>query len=147
VPALFREQLEEYGFSSVPPVDVELARDSYMPLYKERPLKEGKISASDNVRLVWAYVVGLLEMARSYEISHPGLLILDEPGQQEIEPSSLEALLHRLARSSTYEQQVIVASSKKPDTVRSILEGMDATLNEVDGYILKPRPPSRSDPS
>ncbi|MFT3864080.1 MAG: hypothetical protein QM729_07400 [Solirubrobacterales bacterium] len=135
---LFREQLDEYGFSSVPALDVELARDSYMPLYKERPLKEEKISASDNVRLVWAYVVGLLEMARNYEIAHPGLLILDEPGQQEIEPGSLEALLHRLARSSTYEQQVIVASSKKPDVVRSILEGTDATLNEVDGYILKP---------
>lgn len=142
---IFREQLGEYGFNSVPAPDVELARDSYLPLYKERPLKEEKISASDNVRLVWAYVVGLLEMARYYEISHPGLLILDEPGQQEIEPASLEALLQRLARSSSYEQQVIVASSKKPDVVRSILEGTDATLNEVDGYILKPLSSSAPD--
>lgn len=143
---LFREQLDEYGFNSVPALDVELARDSYLPLYKERPLKEEKISASDNVRLVWAYVVGLLEMARDYEISHPGLLILDEPGQQEIEPGSLEALLHRLARSSTYEQQVIVASSKKPDVVRSILEGTDAVLNEIEGYVLKPVSPSSPGP-
>jgi hypothetical protein len=142
---LLREQLEEYGFSSVPPLEIELARDSYMPLYQEQPLRETKISASDNVRLVWAYVVGLLEMARDFETNHPGLLVLDEPGQQEVKPESLEALLHRLARASRYEQQVIVASSKKPDVIRSLLEGTDASLQQIEGYVLKPEPPSGSE--
>jgi hypothetical protein len=135
---VFREQLEEYGFDSVPPGDIELARDSYLPFYNEKPLNEEKISASDNIRLVWAYVVGLLEMAREYETAHPGLLVLDEPGQQEIDTKSLEALLHRLARSSAYDQQVIVASSKTPDVMRSLLEGTDAALHQIDGYLLKP---------
>lgn len=135
---LIREQLDEYGFDSVPSGDVELARDSYLPLYQERPLREEKISASDNVRLVWAYVVGLLEMARNFETSHPGLLILDEPGQQEVEIESLEALLHRLASATTYGQQVIVASSKEPTAIRSLLTGTEATLVQLDGYVLKP---------
>jgi len=65
--ASIREQPNAYGFSSVPPDEIEVAPDSYMPQRRDRPLLAKDVSASDNVRLIWAYLVGLLELARSFD--------------------------------------------------------------------------------
>jgi hypothetical protein len=135
---LLREQLGEYGFSSVPPEEIELAPDNYQPMRAGSPLRPEKLSASDRVRMVWAYLVGLLEMARRFETAHPGLLVLDEPGQQEVREESLAALFRRLARSAEYNQQVIVATSKSGAAIASMLNGAEASLTEIEGYALKP---------
>lgn len=65
-----REQLRLYGFSAVPPSEVEIAPDSYLPQRFGVPLLSTDISASDNVTLVWAYLTGLLELARRFETRH-----------------------------------------------------------------------------
>ncbi len=136
--SLVREQLGQYGFTSVPAEDVELAPDNYLPLRDGNQLRPEDLSASDCVRMVWAYLVGLLEMSRDFETAHPGLLILDEPGQQDVSDESLRALFERLASSSQHGQQVIVATSKRSDVVSELLGGVEATLHEIDGYVLKP---------
>ncbi|WP_332768630.1 hypothetical protein [Phenylobacterium sp.] len=39
-------------------------------------------SASDAIRLKWAYQLGLLELGHQHPTHHPGMLLLDEPRQQ-----------------------------------------------------------------
>ena len=135
---LLREQLGEYGFSSVPPDEIELAPDNYQPMRSGSPLRPEKLSASDRVRMVWAYLVGLLEMSRNFDTAHPGLLLLDEPGQQEVKEESLAALFRRLARSADHHQQVIVATSKSSAAIAHMLDGAEASLTDIKGYALKP---------
>ena len=135
---LIREQLHDYGFSSVPPDEIRLSPDTYLPARNDVPLRPDEISASDRVRMVWAYSVGLLEMARRFDTAHPGLLVLDEPGQQEINDASLRALFVRLASAAEFGQQVIVATSKPADLVRSFTGGSETSLLESESYTLQP---------
>jgi hypothetical protein len=135
---LIREQLGEYGFTSVPADQVELTPDTYLPMRNDALLRPDELSASDRVRLVWAYLIGLMEMARRFETAHPGLLVFDEPGQQDISDNSLRALFRRLATAKQSGQQAIVATSKRPDLVREFAIGTASAVREVEGYVLKP---------
>jgi hypothetical protein len=138
--ASVRDQLSDYGFSSVPPSEIRIARDSYLPQRGDRPIAGKDISASDNVRLVWAYLVGLLEVARDFDTNHPGFLALDEPGQQEVNDDSLRALFARLDRSRTAGQQVLVATSKPALELDSLLAGRPAVVNDFLGHTLQRHP-------
>lgn len=42
----------------------------------------GITSASDAIRVVWAYLLGMLEVARVKDTNHPEFLVFDEPKQQ-----------------------------------------------------------------
>jgi len=136
---LVREQLRDFGFTSMPPEEVQLAQDTYLPMRKDVPIRPDELSASDRVRMVWAYLVGLMEISRTFETAHPGLLILDEPGQQEISDDSLRALFKRLAAAGGFGQQVIVATSKPAAAVNKMVENAEVALHQIDGYLLKPQ--------
>jgi len=136
---LVREQLRDFGFSSMPPEEVQLAQDTYLPMRNDVPIRPDELSASDRVRMVWAYLVGLMEISRTFETAHPGLLILDEPGQQEISDDSLRALFKRLAAAGGFGQQVIVATSKPAAAVDKMIESAEVALHQIDGYLLKPQ--------
>ena len=135
---LLRDQLDEYGFSSMPPQEIAVSPDTYLPIRHDSPVRPDQLSASDRVRMVWAYVGALLEASRERATAHPGLLILDEPGQQEISDASLRAFLRRLAATERYGQQVIVATSERTERIRDFTEGEPTALTEIRGYALKP---------
>jgi hypothetical protein len=137
--ASIRDQLSAYGFSSVPPSEIRIARDSYLPERGDRPIAGKDISASDNVRLVWAYLVGLLEVARLFDTPHPGFLALDEPGQQEVSDESLQALFARLDDARGAGQQVLVATSKPSSELAGLLDGRPASVNDFGGHTLQLR--------
>jgi hypothetical protein len=70
-----------YGFSTFSASEIDLAPDSF------RPQKEGfeigfELSASDSIRLKWAYHISLMELSRTYVTNHPGFVVFDEPRQQ-----------------------------------------------------------------
>lgn len=112
-----REQLASYGYGSFAGVEVDM--DSYLPEREGFDL-DSESSASDTVRLVWAYTIGLLEVARRHQTNHPGLLIMDEPGQHEIEIDSLRALFARLAEAREHNQQIVVATSMPFDEIDTL---------------------------
>ena len=79
------------------------------------PVREGfdvvyDVSASDNVRTIAAYLSALFELGWLVNTNHPGLLILDEPRQQNLHWGDLATLLERLALADTQGRQVIVAT-------------------------------------
>lgn len=103
-----QEQLAEYRFESIQGVEVDL--DSYLPVREGVDLVTGT-SASDTIRLIWAYSIGLLDVARSFDVNHPGLLMMDEPGQQQMDRDSLRALVRRASACGRAGQQVILTTS------------------------------------
>lgn len=122
--ALIREQATSYGFSTFPPSELEISHESY------KPQREGfeigfEMSASDTIRLKWAYQLALLEVARTAETHHAGLVIFDEPQQQKTAKISFKKLLDRAASARQSGQQVIFATSEDRDQLDTFLSDVD----------------------
>jgi hypothetical protein len=117
--ARLREQLVEFGFESAVPAQVEI--DSTMKPVVDSYDIGFQGSASDGIRLRWAYLLSLMETCAAIGGSHPGVLLMDEPGQQGVEQDSLAALYQHLLATSLTSGQVFVTTSEPPATLESWL--------------------------
>jgi predicted ATPase len=95
-------------------------------------------SASDLIRMVWAYVNGLMEVARSQPTNHAGLLVMDEPKQQGAHRRDLGTFLRRLAVCGQSDQQVIITTSEEADTFAPLVESLDCKVFDFEAKILEP---------
>ncbi len=132
---LLREQLREFGFSSLQPDTIEISKDTY------RPTREGfdlgfDLSASDNIRTIWAYLQGLLELSSEFSMNHLGLLVFDEPRQQEAAEWSFEGLLRRAASSRQRGQQMIFATSEPLENLERMTQGLNPTVVSFEGRVI-----------
>lgn len=110
-----RAKLSNFGFTSVNPDEVEI--DLGM-----KPVVDGydigfQGSASDGIRLRWAYILSLMEACLLNGGAHPGVLLMDEPGQQGVEQLSLGALFNQLLAMSTVAGQVFVTTSEPVERI------------------------------
>lgn len=134
-------QLREYEFRSWNPDTVQLSDQTY------RPVREGldlpspvQLSASDGIRVIWAYLVALLETARRHKTNHPGLIVFDEPQQQHMKEISFAALVKRLGPCGQHGQQAIIATSEKRASLDGMLSGVQASVIELPDRALQPLP-------
>jgi len=137
----FREQLSAYGLSSLPPTEVTIDDLSLLPANDGVELAfdvATGMSASDSIRTKWAYYTALLETAMRLKRSHhAGLLILDEPRQQETARDSLAAFLRRLGgEAATSNAQIIYATSESPEVLSELLAGVTHLLVPTPGVHL-----------
>lgn len=130
--------LADFDFTSSKPAEVEI--DEGM-----KPVVDGydigfQGSASDGVRLRWAYLLSLLETCVSFAGNHPGLLLMDEPGQQGIETESLASMYRHVASTTSAIGQVFLTTSVPVemidewmgDTPRTIIDlGAEQLLKRV----------------
>jgi hypothetical protein len=130
------EQLDAYRFSSVDLADLEISLETYQPSLEGIDLGFD-VSASDWIRIIWAYLLGLMEISRRYETNHPKILIFDEPGQQSTDPVSLDQLLKRAERSREFGEQVILATSEPTELLEPMLADLDLHYIRVEGKLLK----------
>lgn len=135
----FTSALREFGFESFPLNTVTLDRGTY------KPKREGfdlayDVSASDNIRIIAAYATALLESSRRFPSNHPGLLILDEPRQQNMQWPDFAKILGRLSSAGASKQQVIVATSDRPEAIDALMKEIQHSRVAVDydGWLLKP---------
>lgn len=133
---LLREFARDFGFSTFDSNDLTIDEDTY------RPQKEGyeigfETSASDAIRLKWAYQLGLLELGHHHPTHHPGMLLLDEPRQQSSSRVSFGRLLERAAERQRADQQVIVSTSEDLETLKDILSRIDCKETIFPGYVIK----------
>ena len=133
----FVEQLHEYGFESYQAAKVAISHDTYQPAHNNFPL--GLVSASDMIRMVWGYLLGLLEIARDKSTNHLGLLLLDEPKQHNVKGPSYDALLSRAAESVKSGQQVIIATSQLDDEATQALKKSGALFRDFGSRIIATR--------
>jgi hypothetical protein len=134
---LIQQQAASYGFTTFAAAGIEIAPDSF------RPQKEGfeigfELSASDAIRLKWAYHLALLELARADQTNHPGFLVFDEPRQQAARELSFQRLLERAASAKAAGQQVIFATSEDRGRLESFINNIECSYIAFDGYIVKP---------
>ena len=134
---IFQQQLREYGFNSLDINNIKISDYSYFPEHDGFELSFD-LSASDYIRVIWAYLLGLLEVSRNHQTNHLGLLILDEPRQQSARETSIEAFLRRASNSLRYNQQVIVATSESREVLDAHLESIPHTLRRFDRRIIAP---------
>lgn len=136
---LFRAQLEAYGFESCPVSQLGLAIDNYMPTHEGFDLTLDW-SASDGIRVIWAYLIGLLELSAEANTNHPGLVVFDEPKQQAAADFSFKALLSESSTAALAAGgQVLFATSEPEDTLQSMLDHTEANVVTFDSKILKRR--------
>jgi hypothetical protein len=115
-----RSQLARYRFGSLSPDAVDISQETY------RPANEGfdlgfDLSASDMIRVIWAYLFSLLKVSGTEGGNHPGLLIFDEPRQQETARASYEQLLHQAAEEAAAGAQILFATSEPLDELVGML--------------------------
>jgi hypothetical protein len=130
----------DYGFSSFSPNKLSISGDNYLPN------REGfdigfDTSASDNIRIIWGYLMSILELSRDYATNHPGLLIFDEPRQQDADHLSFSSLLKRAANSKKYNQQVILATSENLNSLKAATKGLNLNIidfGDSDEKIMRP---------
>ncbi len=133
----FVEQLELYDFTSKTPEDLYLSDTSYRPMDRGAEVSVG-VSASDGIRMIWAYLIALMEVGRDPRAHHPGFVVFDEPGQQSTDRVSFDSLLARASTVGEAGQQVILATSEEPDRLATALEGIPHTLRSIPGRLLLP---------
>lgn len=85
------------------------------------------MSASDTIRTKWAYYTALMETAvPDVRGNHLGLLMLDEPRQQETDRQSLSAFLQRLKADSSL-GQILYATSEDSTLLNHLLDEIPHT--------------------
>lgn len=134
---LLREQLIQYDFGSLPVDQIKVSADTYRPEHDGFDL-QASISASDLIRTIWAYLLGMMELARKEKTNHPGLLVFDEPRQQSAQNVTFRELLKRAATSLKNRQQVIFFTSEDPNQLEAGLSGLEHTLVNFEGRLLRP---------
>ncbi|WP_406092977.1 hypothetical protein [Kitasatospora purpeofusca] len=128
--ASLRQQLHEYHFTSLAPESIEIAADTYRPTHEGFDLGFD-LSASDMIRVIWAYLLAFLETSMHYEANHARLLVFDEPRQQETNRMSFAALLKRAATDGSGGAQIIFATSEEHDALTAMLDGFPHNLNSM----------------
>ena len=132
----FQQQLIQYKMGSLAVGEVKISPGSYEPEVAGVNLS-ADVSASDLIRLHWAYLLGLLEIGTQATGNHPGLLIFDEPQQQSVEESSFrEMLRHAVGEKNA---QIIVTTSHERKTIGTYLNKIGAkhVVEFEDGRILQ----------
>jgi hypothetical protein len=139
VAALMRQRLTASRFGSYDVKEVSLDLDSL------RPSREGfdidtDVSASDVVRIKVAYLDAVRLIGQTVG-RHPGLLILDEPRQQDIDPLDYAALLGYLSRSSEDGGQIIITSATPRGELDQLMPAIHANVTDIgEARLLQPEP-------
>lgn len=140
----FRSYANLFGYKSAPTSDIEINRDTLFPYLAGLELREvntdikSDSSASDFVRLIWAYLLAVYSTSEELGGNHPGLILLDEPGQHSMGVTSVNALLKTISSQQNI-QCIVAASFDESDEVfeESVL-GVNHHLIECSYKLLKP---------
>jgi hypothetical protein len=124
----FRNQLSRYGLVSLPVDQISIDPNTLMPTDDGVELRFDiavGMSASDTIRTKWTYYVALIETAtKSGTGHHAGLLVFDEPRQQETALSSLSALITELGAAAQQGNQILYVTSGDQAELDSALAGV-----------------------
>lgn len=127
--------LETFSFSSINTDEITISHDKYTPIVSGFDIKFDS-SASDNIRLIWSYVIAIYKTSQNFSGNHPGLIVFDEPGQQQMAIKSQKQLFEVLSNTKG---QSIVGTSLEPEEIKEMTRNL--SLNVIDlgeDYIIKP---------
>lgn len=85
-------------------------------------------SASDGIRVIWAFTMALLQVSVEKQGNHPGIIIFDEPAQQSIVPEDMKSFIES-ALEIKGPFQIITAITLNSQELINIIDGLDASSN------------------
>lgn len=127
--------LSSFNYSSTSTQEIVISKERYSPMNNDFDIKFDS-SASDNIRLIWSYVIAIYKTSKHFSGNHPGIMIFDEPGQQQMAITSQKKLFEILSQMRA---QSIIGTSLDPDEIIGVTDGLN--LNVIDlgeDYIIKP---------
>ena len=132
----FRSYASFFGYKSAPTSDIEINKDTLFPYLAGLELRQvntdikSDSSASDFVRLIWAYLLSIFSVSEELGGNHTGLILLDEPGQHSMGVTSVNALLKTIS-NQTKLQGIVAASFDESDEV------FEESVIGVDYHLIK----------
>lgn len=140
----FRKLANTFGYRSAPTEDIEINFDTLFPYLSGIELREvntdikSDSSASDFVRLIWAYLLSIYIVSNKNSGNHLGLIVFDEPAQHSMGVSSINALLKILSSQQSALQSIVSASFDEDDQVFSgSVKNVKYNLISVGNKLLK----------
>jgi hypothetical protein len=132
----FARNVHNFGYRSTGVSQLHISQDNYRPVCDEFEVAFGA-SASDNIRLIWAYTLALLQVSSSHDGNHWGILVFDEPEQQKMKEASSDALYAEIAKINRDECQVIIATSASVEMTEKRLENLPHKLLEFGDIVIR----------
>lgn len=133
----FALNVEQFGYRSTGVSRLRISEDNYRPVCDEFEVAFGA-SASDNIRLIWAYTLSLFEVSLVHGGNHWGLIVFDEPEQQKMKETSSDALYSKIAQIKQSEIQVIIATSAPEEVTVKRLQNLPHRLIEYGDKVIRP---------
>ena len=148
----FRSNASSFGYESAAIKDIRISLDSLTPILSEIELREiikakgqptsltADSSASDFVRLIWSYLLALYQASSMPQVkgNHPGILLMDEPGQHSMRAISQHALLQLLSGQAGL-QSIVAASFDEMESVfLEATAGLEFQLIQWEGKVIRP---------
>jgi AAA domain len=146
----FRGNASSFGYESAEIADIRISLDTLTPILSELELREirsrvqtsltADSSASDFVRLIWSYLLALYQTSetRGFEGQHPGLLLMDEPGQHSMRSASQRALLQLLIAQRGLQSIVAASFDENESVFKEATAGLQFQLIQWEGKIIRP---------
>ncbi|WP_236275176.1 hypothetical protein, partial [Pseudomonas congelans] len=134
----FKENLKDFDYKSTPIEDFEISKRTYKPAIDEVDLGS-EASASDNIRVIWAYMYTLLVLdsrLNGLSTNHLGFLMLDEPRQQETKEVNFKTFIEKAARTFELDKQVIIATSEKYDDLLKMIDGLEVNVVRFENPVI-----------
>ena len=133
----FAKNVQTFGYRSTGVSQLYISEDNYRPVCDDFEVAFGA-SASDNIRLIWAYTLSLLQVSSSHQGKHWGILFFDEPEQQQMKEASSDALYAEIGKMQPAEFQVIIATSAPADVTKRRIESLPHNLLEFGEKVVRP---------
>lgn len=147
----FRGNASSFGYESAEIADIRISLDTLTPILSEMELREilrpkvqtsltADSSASDFVRLIWSYLLALCQTSatRGFEGRHPGLLLMDEPGQHSMRSASQRALLQLLIAQRGLQSIVAASFDENESVFKEATTGLEFQLIQWEGKVIQP---------
>lgn len=96
-------------------------------------------SASDGIRVIWAFTMALLQVSIEKNGNHPGVIIFDEPAQQSIVSEDMKSFIESVVEIKK-PFQIITAITLNSQELISIINGLDASSynkTQIEGKAFK----------
>ena len=147
----FRSNASSFGYESAPIADIRINLDTLTPILSELELREiiktkgqtsltADSSASDFVRLIWSYLLALYQTSAmaGFEGHHPGILLMDEPGQHSMRSISQHALLKLLSGEGGLQSIVAASFDENESVFLEATAGIRFNLIRWEGKVIQP---------
>ncbi|WP_127354355.1 coiled-coil domain-containing protein [Actinacidiphila soli] len=132
-----RDFLSTFSFLVFAPREISIDPQAMRPAHGESDLGfQG--SASDGLKLRWAYLLSLVQTSASVSGCHPGLLLLDGPRMYDVEPAAMKSFLRACTQliGEGGQAQVILTLSEDPAVIHDWLSGCEYGVVNVTERLL-----------